>query len=78
MHRTQLYLDEARYQYVVTLAQKEGLSLAGVFRRLIDEHSAGINTIKEKDPFWNVIGIGKGSGESVAENYEGFLYGDSK
>ncbi len=38
-HRTQLYLDETRYRYLVDRAEREGISLAEVVRRLIDEKS---------------------------------------
>jgi len=39
-HRTQLYLDETRYRYLVDRAEREGVSLAEVVRRLIDEEIA--------------------------------------
>ena len=26
------------------------------------------------DPLWNVIGVGKGNGESVARNHDDYLY----
>lgn len=70
MHRTQLYLDEARYQYVVSLSRRNGKSLARIFRDLVDEHMRRNSEHIKEDPFFKVIGIGEGTGESVAENYE--------
>ena len=38
-HRTQLYLDEIHYRYLVDQAEREGISIAEVVRRLIEEKS---------------------------------------
>ncbi len=38
-HRTQLYLDETHYRYLVDQAEREGISIAEVVRRLIEEKS---------------------------------------
>ena len=77
MHRTQLYLDESRYQYIISLAQKMGTSIASVFRMLIDEH-IDMNSRNKNDSFFKVVGIASGTGESVAEHYEDILYGEGK
>lgn len=76
MHRTQLYLDEAHYQYVLSLSKRQGISLAQVFRELIDERMSRGPAAREEDSFFGVIGIGEGTGEAVAEHYEDFLYGE--
>lgn len=76
MHRTQLYLDEARYQFLVRWAQKRGESIAQAVRSLIDERMAASPPPKRrKDPIWKVVGLGSGDGSRVAENYEDYLYG---
>ncbi|MFH1148267.1 MAG: hypothetical protein V1736_11250 [Pseudomonadota bacterium] len=75
MHRTQIYLDETRYNYLLGLARKQKKSLAQVIRELIDERIQERVMRKEEDPFYAVIGIAEGTGEPVAERYEDVLYG---
>lgn len=75
MHRTQLYLDEAHYQYIVSLARKRSESIAQAFRDLIEEHMARHLVSRAQDPFFQVIGIGRGGGKPVAEHDEDYLYG---
>lgn len=75
-HRTQLYLDESRYQFLSQWARKKGSSIAQAVRELIDEKmKAAAQPQKRKDPFWKTVGLGSGDGSAVAENYEDFLYG---
>ena len=76
MHRTQLYLDETHYQFLVQCARQRGKSLAHVVRDLIDERMRipGKGRTK-RDSFWKTIGSAAGDGARVAENYEDFLYG---
>ena len=75
-HRTQLYLDEARYQFLAQRARKNGASIAQEVRDLIDERMKSLaKTRKEKDPLWKVVGIGVGDGSPVAENHKDYLYG---
>jgi hypothetical protein len=76
MHRTQLYLDESHYQWALAMARREGKSIAQVFRDLIEKQISKKTAQKNRDPFFKVLGIGSGSAEPVAENYEDFLYGD--
>lgn len=76
MHRTQLYLEEAHYQWALALARREGKSIAQVFRDLIESRISRKTAQKSQDPFFKVLGIGSGTAEPVAENYEDFLYGD--
>lgn len=76
MHRTQLYLDETRYQFLVQWAQKRGESIAQAVRDLIDERmKAAAKSRKKKDPIWKAVGLGSGDGSAVAENYKDYLYG---
>lgn len=77
MHKTQLYLDEFRYQYLSDLAKKKKTSIAQIVRDLIDTQIQ--KRAKETDdPLSKVIGIGKGDGQAVAEHYEDYLYGRGK
>ena len=76
MHRTQIYLEEDDYQMLKSLARRRGSTLAAVIRDII---KAGLNpspAAAKSDPFNHVIGIGKGDGSAVAENYEDYLYGE--
>lgn len=75
-HRTQLYLDEARYQFLVQWARRRGASIAQAVRELIDERMKEAGAArKRRDSIWSAVGIGSGDGARVAENYEDYLYG---
>lgn len=77
MHRTQLYLDEARYQFLVQWAQRKGGSIAQAVRDLIDERmkAQAASRKRKADPLWKAVGLGSGDGSAVAEHYEDRLYG---
>lgn len=75
-HKTQLYLDEARYQFLAQWARKKGESIAQAVRDLIDERmKAAVKSKKKRDALWKAVGLGSGDGSRVAENYEDYLYG---
>ena len=79
LHRTQLYLDETRYQYLSCLAQKKKASLAQVVRELIDQ-SRSARSRRKKDSFFDIIGMikdGKSQGwhPEFARHIDDFLYG---
>jgi hypothetical protein len=76
MHRTQVYLEETHCQLLRARAKREGKSLAAVLREILDQHFSAADGGSVDDPFARVIGIGKGDGSTVAENYEDYLYGD--
>ena len=76
VHRTQLHLDEARYQYLSVQAKAEGKSIAQVVRDLIDADCKRRGSRLRKDSLDNIIGIFHGDGSAVAENVDDYLYGD--
>ena len=76
MHRTQIYLEEAHYQLLRSWARREGKSMAAVIRGILDLHLRRGTKLRSRDAFAHVIGIGKGNGSAVAENYENYLYGE--
>jgi hypothetical protein len=76
LHRTQIYLEEGHYQMLRSLARRKGKSLAAILRDIIDFYLQAPAGTAKKDPFHRVIGIGKGDGSAVAENYENYLYGE--
>lgn len=80
MHRTQLYLDEARYEYLSALARQKGTSIAQVVRDLIDKERNRRKKRRGKaDPIWEMVGIIEDERKDIASNYESYLYdeGDS-
>lgn len=76
MHRTQVYLEESQYQLLRSLARRKGKSLAAVLRDILDAYLQAPVGTAFQDPFRRVIGIGKGDGSAVAEDYEDYLYGE--
>ncbi len=76
VHRTQIYLEEGHYQMLRSIARRKGKSLAAVLRDIIDCYLQPSSATADSDPFHRVIGIGKGDGSAVAENYENYLYGE--
>lgn len=76
MHRTQVYLEEGHYQLLRSLARRRGKSLAAVLRDILDAYLQAPSGNAGQDPFHRVIGMGKGDGSAVAENYENYLYGE--
>ena len=75
VHRTQLHLDEGRYQYLADQAKAQGKSIAQVVRDLIDADSKRRGS-RRKDSLDNIIGIFRGDGSAVAEHVDDYLYGD--
>lgn len=69
MRRTQLYLDEDKYQFVKTLAKNRKESMAQVVRDIIGFY---ITDFKQNDPLFEVIGIADRE-EDIASNYEDYL-----
>ena len=78
MHRTQLQLDNGRYQYLAVQAKAQGKSIAQVVRDLIDADYKRRGSRSRKDSFDNLIGMFHGDGAAVAEHVDDYLYGDKK
>jgi hypothetical protein len=76
LHRTQIYLEPSQYELLRSRARRESKSLAAVIRDILDASLGGSAATAARDPLRAVIGIGKGNGSAVAENYEDFLYGE--
>ncbi len=75
MHRTQIYLEDGQYELLRARARREGKSLAAVIREILSKHLGAGRDSRGRDGFDAVIGIGKGDGSRVAENFEEYLYG---
>ncbi|EKD42486.1 MAG: hypothetical protein ACD_73C00139G0003 [uncultured bacterium] len=78
-HRTQLYLDEIQYQYLKTLSQKEGKSIAQIIRDWIEDRRNKKDLKKVKnDPFLKLRGHFKSGHPDMAAKFDDYLYGDAK
>ncbi len=75
MHRTQIYLEDGQYEMLRSRARREGKSMASVIRDILADYLSPKSAAGSKDPFRQVIGIGRGDGSPVAENFEDYLYG---
>lgn len=76
MRRTQMYIEESQHQALRAQARRQGKTMASLFREIIDVYLAGGLAPGRDDPLAGVIGLGEGTGEAVAENYEEYLYGE--
>jgi hypothetical protein len=76
LHRTQVYLEESHYMLLRSLARRQGKTLAAVIRDILGAHFRKATAGGAQDAFARVVGIGKGDGSAVAENYEDYLYGE--
>jgi hypothetical protein len=55
MHRTQILLEEPRYDFLLREARRQGVSLSALVRRLITERMSGPKD--EEDPLDRLTGI---------------------
>jgi macrodomain Ter protein organizer (MatP/YcbG family) len=51
LHKTQVFLDEYRYRYLVEYAKRKGVTLAQAIRDLIDERIEDENKMKVAESF---------------------------
>jgi len=73
VHRTQLYLQELQYQYLLQRAQSEHKSIAAIVRDLLDRiiHA---DTKKEADPIYKIIGLGRSGKKDLAVYHDRHIY----
>lgn len=73
VHRTQLYLQELQYQYLLQRARSEHKSIASIVRDLIDKliHSA---TNKERDSIYKIVGLGHSGKKEAAIHHDKYIY----
>jgi hypothetical protein len=73
MHRTQISLEQEQYEALQREAQRLGVSMSELIRRLVRDHfdrkPAG------PDPLVLLAGIAEGAGEAVGRRHNRFLYG---
>lgn len=73
MNRTQISLESAQYDWLVAEARRRRISLSGLIRKMVSEHSAKGG--RKRDPLAAVAGIAAGSGDPIGREHNRFLYG---
>ena len=74
MRQTNISLEEWQYQQLKELADKEGKSISQLIRELIEEKFKLEEEEIEKDPIFEIIGLGRGEGTGVAREHDRILY----
>lgn len=74
-YRTQLYLDDERYQFLKERAARYRISMAEVVRKLIDKELEEERKIPDEDPIFRIgaesIDSGRGDG---SVNHDAYIY----
>lgn len=74
-HKTQVYLPTALYRYLKARAVRDGVSMAEVIRRLLEESAAGAGRADD-DPFLQLGQPGTRTGISDgATHHDDHVYG---
>ena len=76
MHRSQIFLDEWRCQYVADESRRTGECISAIIRRWIAEKIGELTRQDmEDDPFFEVIGTCAGEpGKPVGRDHDGHIY----
>ena len=74
MRQTNISLEERQYQRLKELAEREGKSLSQIFRELIDEKLELKEDEIEKDPIFEIIGMGRGKRADIAREHDKVIY----
>lgn len=78
-HRTQIYLEDAQYEFLKESARTQKKSIAQVIRDWVEEKRKK-RTLKkyENDPFIKSFGSFNSGRPDMARNFDDYLYGDKK
>ena len=74
MHRTQILLETHQYERLTLEARKNGISLAALIRRLVEQHIS--SAPEPADPLDELEGIGQGDGSAIGRYHNRHLYGE--
>jgi hypothetical protein len=74
MRETNINLEEWQYQRLKQLAAKENKALSQLLREMVQERFALEEEEIEKDPLFNVIGLGKGDGANTTRKHDDVIY----
>ena len=72
MHRTQILFDEEQYESLAREAQRLGISLSELIRRLVSRYFQDQHALEQE--LEQIVGIAKGTGEAVGREHNRFLY----
>lgn len=76
MKRIQTIVEEWQYQWLNEEAERQGLSMAFLLRRLLTEAIERQQALKTaNDPIFGIIGLGEGPVDGItSENLDEYLY----
>ena len=74
MHQTQISLEPEQYDFLVSEAQRRGVSLASVVPILVTEQLCLPPRAGSKYPLASITGLGEGDGQAVGRHHNEFLY----
>lgn len=78
-HRTQLYLEDAQYEYLKDLTRRQKKSMAQIIREWIDEKRQARKAKKYlDDPFFKARGLFGSGRPDMAEHFDDYLYGNKE
>ncbi len=78
MKRVNILLQEEDLEYLRQKAAREKKrGISAIIRDYVANYKMP-KKIKKNDPIFDIIGLGKGDGQPVSENYEEYLYGKKK
>lgn len=76
MKRTQIYLEEEQYEYLLTESRNRGKIIAEIIRELIDNNIATERKKLTNKSFWNIGEDGFSSGISDGSvSHDNVIYG---
>ena len=77
MIRTQVYLTKEQHDALHRSAQRSGVSVTEVLRRLIDRHlvAKGADPLPSLGAYFSFVGIGESGVHDVAERHDDYLAG---
>jgi hypothetical protein len=75
MHRSQILLEKWQYEYLADESRRQGKSISELVREgltgWIESRRTGSG---ERDPFFDIIGIGGGDGKTTGRDHDRNLY----
>ena len=75
MQRTQISLELEQHRRLTQEARRAGISMSALIRRLVEAHFRERPAPEAEDPLETIVGIGRGTGESVGRAHDRYLYG---
>lgn len=76
MRRTQIYLDPDLAESLDRLARRRGTTRAEVIRSAARREVTDDDAERDRDPIWQIVGIGKSGVTDASVNHDKYLYED--